>query len=198
MVEGTLGVGDTSEREGKFGASQGGSTMRLSIGPVLLIGAACMLGTGQAVVQTAGETGQRAITVKMLNSVIGELGVPLGTIVPIKATVVDGDGHHRKDDIGKVFLRVTEVNGRELADAPVIHFDCEPELSAPSQAKVGNAGHSDPSQLTHLKASVGKQFGLTVYETGRFRGMPMNDPNKKMIAAVGFGFTNYLVIVDQD
>src|ERR1700744_6062220 len=53
---------------------------------------------------------------------VGELGVPFGTVVEIRATIFAGSTLNTKGDDGVYLLRVTEVNGQPLSWTPLMRF----------------------------------------------------------------------------
>lgn len=139
-------------------------------------------------------------------SVIGALGIPLGTVAEIRASVVAGSETGTKQHDGSYLLRVTEIDGRPIAVAPVLEF------SVPSfvQVKLANddfglyelktgtkAGELDSVEIKKLqKGYVGKQVRLVVYETGGYSGIPSNLPKDVMAwSDRGFGFSTSLVVL---
>ncbi len=149
-----------------------------------------------------------ALTIADLNErqVIGQLGVPLGTVVEIKATVVAGDELRRKQYQSAYLLRVTEVDGRALESPPVMTFSVwgsargklarnDFELHKMKTGK--KVGSLNQEQVETLQQGyVGKQMRLVVYEIGRFAGIPKQLPNDVMPwADVGFGFSASLEVL---
>lgn len=138
--------------------------------------------------------------------VIGQLGVPLGTVVEIKGAVVSGDDLRKKLYQGAYLLRVTEVDGRALESPPVITFFV-PGFSGVKLAsnnrelyemKVGaTARELSTDQRERLRKNyVGKQMRLVVYEVGRYSGMPTKLPDDVLIwQDVGFGFRTSLNVL---
>ena len=63
-----------------------------------------------------------AVSVKQFGAknVIGRLGRPLGTVVRITGTCIDGDRTRRRADLGKTLLVVRTVNGTKLDDPLVV------------------------------------------------------------------------------
>lgn len=55
--------------------------------------------------------------------ILGDLGHPLGTIVTIEGEVADDSFRKRKADLGHTLLRIKSVNGSELKDEVVFHYD---------------------------------------------------------------------------
>ena len=138
--------------------------------------------------------------------VIGALGIPLGTVAEIRASVVAGSETGTKQHDGSYLLRVTEVDGRPIAAAPVLEFSIRPFV----QVKLANndfglyelktgtkAGELDSVEIRKLqKGCVGKQVRLVVYETGGYSGIPSNLPKDVMAwSDRGFGFSTSLVVL---
>ncbi len=131
---------------------------------------------------SAGEP--RAVSVSELNSgvaVIGELGVRLGTLVTIEATIVDGDELGSKMNWGSYLLKVTKVDGNPLNPAPMLHFyvfgsdvDIEPDHFSLYEMKTGKkTGELNDRQIRELnKGYVGRKVRLLAYEEGAFYGNP--------------------------
>ncbi|GMU81466.1 MAG: hypothetical protein AMXMBFR47_13370 [Planctomycetota bacterium] len=136
--------------------------------------------------------------------VIGELGIPLGTVAEIRARVVAGSGGKGIQDI--YLLRVTEVDGRSLAPAPVMEFRVpgfvRVNLASNNldlyELKTGSeAGTLNSSQIDELRRDyVGKVTRLVVYEVGKFSGIPNNlPPDAPVWQDRGFGFSTSLVVL---
>ena len=157
---------------------------------------------------TEDRTDAEPLTIADLNErqVIGQLGVPLGTVVEIKATVVAGDDLRKKLYQGAYLLRVTEVDGRGLESLPVMTFFV-PGFSSVKLArndfelhkmKTGKKVSSlNQEQIETLQQGyVGQQMRLVVYEIGRFAGIPKQLPNDVMSwADVGYGFSTSLYVL---
>lgn len=129
--------------------------------------------------QAADRDGGTMVTVTQLRTgkVVGELGVPLGTLAKIEAIVVSGDELKTKAASGKTFLRVTKVDARML-DAPVV-----------IAVEAGDAKLPKPGAGIHAIA----------YESGSFSGAPDGLFNHvEPFATEGFGFRNVIVVVKVD
>lgn len=65
-----------------------------------------------------------AVSVKQFGTktVIGHFGHPLGTVVRITGTCIDGDRTRRRADLGKTLLEVRTVNGKELEHPFIVPF----------------------------------------------------------------------------
>src|SRR5262245_31170519 len=59
---------------------------------------------------------------KEQDAVLGELTVPLGTVVTIEADVIDGSKYRAKALEGVLLLHVISVNGQKLQDSPELRF----------------------------------------------------------------------------
>lgn len=70
------------------------------------------------------EQTQANVSVKQFaaQKVIGHLGYPLGTVVRITGTCIEGDRTRRRADLGKILLEVRTVNGKELENPFVVPF----------------------------------------------------------------------------
>lgn len=163
----------------------------------------------------AGLTGLRAadnepksIPAESLNAiqVIGKLGVPLGKVATVRATVVDGDSLRTKADSGSYLLKITEVNGIKLDTQPIVDFALAPGSNvklangnfALYELKTGEEAKSLTSeQIEKLKKDyVGKSFLLQVYELGGFTGIPANMPKEVAVwQDTGFHFQTYLRVL---
>ena len=149
-----------------------------------------------------------SIPVEALNTiaVIGKLGIPLGEVATVRATIVDGDSLRTKADMGSYLLRITEVNGEKLESAPIIDFFLAPG----SRAELANdnfelhelrtgtkTGELAGPEIRKLKEGyVGQALRLQVYELGSFSGLPKNLPKEVMVwQDRGFHFRTYLRVL---
>lgn len=156
----------------------------------------------------ADEKKVKPITAESLNSipVIGKLGVPLGEIATVRATIVDGDSLRTKAIMGSFLLKITEVNGVELDSEPIIDFFLAPG----SRVKLANdnfelyelkngkkARKLTGSETKKLKENyVGKTLLLRVYELGSFSGIPKNLAQEQIVwQDCGFHFRTYLRVL---
>jgi hypothetical protein len=116
--------------------------------------------------------------------VVGTLGIPLGTVTEIRATIVSGDSKGYEDHYR---LRVTEVASHPLTRPMTIEF-CVPSFVSVNLARDHfelyemktdkKTGRLEDDQIAELeKGYVGKPVRLTVYETGGFFGIPANLPS---------------------
>jgi hypothetical protein len=101
--------------------------------------------------------------------IIGELGIPLGEVAAIRATVVDGNSTQMKEHQGEFLLRITSVNGTDLKTEPLMAFS----------SAIGTEVEGIDSIW------VGKSISLEAYEAGEFSGVPENLPDHWPIWAAG-------------
>ncbi|MEY3395329.1 MAG: hypothetical protein RL346_1565 [Verrucomicrobiota bacterium] len=137
--------------------------------------------------------------------VIGELGVPLGEVAAVQATIVDGDTLRTKEDSGTYRLKITKVNGVELDSQPIMEFslDHAPDVQLPdnhfSLYRLKNkqeANELSGDQIKELQAGyVGESVDLLVYETGGFSGMPDLPDDTDLWQARGYGFRTHLEVL---
>ena len=138
--------------------------------------------------------------------VIGQLGVPMGTVVEIEATVMAGHQTRLKALESAYLLCITHINGQPLSGPVVLEFGIPGFVSTALAAdtftlyekKHGEAAHSlDSAQIAELeKDYVGRPVRLLVYEVGEYSGMPMNLPNDvPPWQDLGFGFSTRLIIL---
>lgn len=169
---------------------------------------AAMIYAGCAYVANAEEKPGKSISAESLNtiSVIGKIGVPLGTVATVKATVVDGDSLQMKYYQGKYILKITEVNGVKLASEPVIEFSLARAVDVKLannnfelyEMKTGEKAKSlSEKQRENLKKDyVGSTILLQVYELGYYSGIPSKMPKEVEIwQDTGFRFSTYLRVL---
>lgn len=107
--------------------------------------------------------------------VVGDLGVPLGTLVTVEGEILPDDARRTKADLGKTLLRVRAVNGKPLP-TPVI------------------ATLRGDARVRSLKPAA--KVRMIAYESGGFAGAP--DGLFKHVPAfttVGFGFLTWIEVV---
>lgn len=119
--------------------------------------------------------------------IVGQLGVPLGTAVEIKAEVVSGDTTRRKALQGVYLLKVTHVDGNELASPPLMQYTVQGVgIEIPNNERVSffasprdeEAERIESARIAKLEKSyVGKVVRLVVYEGGCFGGIPERLPD---------------------
>jgi len=138
--------------------------------------------------------------------IVGTLGVPLGTVVEIRAVIVAGSETRMKEYQSSYLLRVSKVDGQPLSLPPLMKFSVPGFVSVKLvnddfdlyELKNGKkTGSLDSSQIEKLqKGYIGKQVRLAVYETGGYSGIPANLPSDVPIwQDHGFGFYTSLVIL---
>lgn len=160
-----------------------------------------------AIESHADEKDAKSISAESLNtiSVIGKLGIPLGEVTTVRATIVDGDSLRTKADMGSYLLRITEVNGVKLDAEPILDFLLAPgspvklandNFELYEQKTGGKTGKLTGAETKKLKEGyVGRTFSLQVYEEGSFSGIPKKLPRELMWQDRGFHFRTYLRIL---
>jgi hypothetical protein len=159
------------------------------------------------------ESVETPITLEELHrrQLLGQLGLPLGTVATIDAVVTSGDETRAKVYQGLYLLTVTHVNGKPLEKPPLMRFAVD------SLSSTVNLPHDRPpllfgakqdgenpaaSQKEIEKEYVGKTHRLVVYEKGCYAGIPDNLPGDVPLAgAAGFGFgfsTSLVVLAERD
>jgi len=159
-------------------------------------------------VARADDQAPKSISVESLDTipVIGMIGVPLGKVATVRATVVDGESLGMKASQGHYLLKITEVDGTKLNSEPIIRFSLAPgsEVQLASnnfelyELKTGKKAESltDEQMVAFKKDYVGRSLLLQVYELGGFSGIPKNMPKEVMIwQDRGFGFRTYLRVL---
>ncbi|MES2792392.1 MAG: hypothetical protein V4719_22435 [Planctomycetota bacterium] len=148
-----------------------------------------------------------SITSESLNSrdVIGRLGLPLGDVTEIVATVVSGDSTRLKANAGQYLLRVHSVGGKELKPPLLMNFHVvigsDAQLASDDFAlyklkKGEETGSLESGQIKELeKGYVDSKVKLLVYETGSYEGFPKGNPFG--VAGRAFHFGTYLDILVQ-
>ena len=117
-------------------------------------------------------------------TVIGRLGLPMGTVTTIKAVVVDGSETGSKADQSSYLLKVSSVGGKELTNPVVIHFWDRTDMI--KNCDEGETRRNVP----------GRSLCLLAYEDGGFRGEPRHLPkNFPARQDTGFSFQTHLAIV---
>lgn len=151
------------------------------------------------------------ITIDQLRSmkVIGDLGVPLGTFVQIKAEIIDGDSFGTKGYSGEFLLKILSVNDKAMSRQLMMSF--YPSVSAHKlpvandhfslyKLKYGKeASQLTRSQIEELKKDyVGKEFEFLAYETGRFSGTPNGLTDLSLLwQDTSFRFHSYISVLKE-
>ena len=148
-----------------------------------------------------------SITADSLNrrDVVGVLGLPLGQVTEISATVVSGNSTRRKADSGTYLLDVLTVNGKKLPNSRLIHFNVAPgshaqlahDTFALFELKTGKKpGRIGSTEVKEIELGyVDTTVRLSVYETGGYAGIPAN--SKLGTAGTAFSFRTHLEILEQ-
>ena len=138
--------------------------------------------------------------------IVGELGIPLGTVAEIEAVVVN-DSEKEEPMFGYFLLSVEKVNGTLLPKPKLLRF------SAPFTEAMVFATHEDLRQRllkstatrgkvtetevqTQVHKYVGTRLKLVAYERGRFDGAPRHFPDGVIpFQGTVFGYESELVIL---
>jgi hypothetical protein len=129
-----------------------------------------------------GKQAVESISLKDLNThpVIGELGIPMGEVATVRASVVDGNSTRMKEHQDEFLLRITSVNGKDLVTAPLMPF----------ASAIGTEVEGIDSMW------VGKSITLEAYEAGEFSGVPEHLPDHWPIwAGGGYSLRTHLNIL---
>lgn len=138
--------------------------------------------------------------------VVGLLGLPLGTVTDIHASVIAGSELGRKAYEGSYLLRVTDVAGHPLRTPVNLEFNVPgfSNVKLPSntfelyQMKTGTrADELDSKEIADLQRGyVGTTRHLLVYETGGYSGIPSNlPPDAPVWQDHAFMFSTSLVVL---
>jgi len=138
--------------------------------------------------------------------IIGQLGVPLGTVVKIDATVVAGRFIQSKEFMGEYLLKVTKVASNSVPNPPICQFQTHSwaEVKIASDVfslyelkKGKKAGGLSDSQIAELERGyVGHAYRLLAYEEGVYSGVPADLPAGYPIwQGHQFGFRTHLIVL---
>lgn len=142
--------------------------------------------------ETAKET-SKTITVEELGNlqVIGKLGIPLGKLVEMRATVTASSGK----DYTRYYLKVTVVDGKPIKEPVVMRFQSKEEDIPETSFDLYKRKHGkSTSRLTDEelqsleKGYVGSEVKFSAYETGAFQGLPEGLPKSKIWQGTRFQF----------
>ena len=173
--------------------------------PILLACSLCFL---TSLLQAQTETKQKPVTTAELNqrSLVGKLGIPLGTATEIEAEIVSWRSLRFKKYQSAYLLKITHVAGRKIDKSITVEFNIPGFASVElandtfSLYELRNGkktGKLDSSQIDDLENGyVGKSVRLVVYESGGFSGRPNNLPKDVPLwQDTGFHFSTYLYVV---
>jgi len=147
-------------------------------------------------------------------TVVGKLGVPLGQVVEIQATIVAGSELRSKAHVSQYFLQVTHVERKKLKKAPLLEFS-SPRIFGVKIASNHNdlvkmktgkvSGGISSEKINKLeKGYIGKSLRLVAYESGCFSGIPnhISDTAREGLSKSfpwwqdrGFGFSTSLTVL---
>ena len=157
--------------------------------------------------------GQKLVDYRSLGRdvvIVGQLGVPLGTVVQVDATIVAGRTLASKDLMAEYLLKVTQVGSSSVSNAPNCRFQTHSwgevkiapdEFSLYELKKGKKTGSLSDSQVAELERGyVGRLYRLLVYEegvyTGVYTGIPRDLPTDYPIwQDHSFGFSTHLVVL---
>lgn len=151
--------------------------------------------------EAAKET-PKTITVDELNSlrVIGKLGIPLGKVVEMQATVVVGGGK----DSSRYYLKVTAVAGKPLKEPVVMRFrSLSEDIPASSfdlyKGRNGKIAESLTEEVLKPleKDYVGSEVTFSAYEGGAFTGIPEGLPDPGTWQGFSFQFVPEITVISK-
>lgn len=111
------------------------------------------------------------------DGVTGLLGRPLGTMVTVSGVAVPNAPRRKADASGALLLRITAVDGQPLAKPVQFPFRKAHEI------------------VDVPEPVIGKEFTYRGYETGGFRGVPLNYGAPWQ--AMGFDFTEEFLVLPE-
>ena len=136
-------------------------------------------------------------------TVIGKIGLPMGTVAKINAVIINGAETGCKGDCGSYLLKVLSVGGNTLTNSVLMSF-------MDSTGKIPNEAFGRAKQVFGKKVEsltdadidkinrnfVGRSLWLLAYENGEFSGQPNALPADFPIPQdIGFSFQTQLTIV---
>lgn len=155
----------------------------------------------------------RPITVAEIyeRTIIGHLGISLGTVAEIETEVVAGRELRSKYYSNRYLLRIHKVDDQTLERPVMMVFSVFPAVNTTNIGLARNsfelhrlktdkkARSLNTEQITELeKGYVGKRMRFYAYETGRFDGLPHNlPPTVNIWQDRGFGFHTHLIVLDR-
>jgi hypothetical protein len=155
-------------------------------------------------------TAREQIYYRSLNTdvdIVGALGVPIGTVTEIEATIVAGRTLGTKFYQGSYLLKVAKVGSDPLTDQPISPFFSHSwdRVDLPRNRfelyelktgrKTGTLTSEDIEQVE--RDYVGRSYRLLVYELGGFSGVPGGLPRDYPVWQDdrGYGFHTQLVVL---
>lgn len=155
------------------------------------------------------ESVETPITLEELHrrQLLGQLGLPLGTVATIDAVVTSGDETRVKAHQGLYLLTVTHVNGKPLEKPPLMRFAVDSLFTTPNLPHLKQSllfgankegGNTAASQKEIEKEYVAKTRRLVVYESGGYAGIPDNLAKGVPLAGAAgfkFGFSTSLTVL---
>jgi len=151
----------------------------------------------------AKDPSAKVITAKELAgaTVLGALGEPLGVVMTLEGTIVDGASLHDKRHQGSYLLRVDSVAGHPVEQPVVMDFSGPLPNNdfALYEWKTGKkTGTLDEAQIADLKVGyVSMRVVVYGYETGGFGGVPKCLPRDEIWQDTNFGFHTSLVVLQR-
>lgn len=137
--------------------------------------------------------------------VTGLLGLKLGTVTRVSATVISGAELRTKAADGKYLLRVSHVGGSELKESIIVNFHvasfANVKLASNHfdlyELKNGKRARSlQSSQIKKLEENyVGNRVELVVFEEGQFSGLPKGLPAEDQWSDSVFHFSTFLTVL---
>jgi len=139
-------------------------------------------------------------------AIIGQSGVPLGTVVQIDATIVAGRSLGWKDLASEYLLKVSKVGSSSVSNPPTCQFRTHswgevklaPDAFSLYEVKKGKkTGSLSDSQIAELERGyVGQAYLLVVYEEGVYSGIPRDLPKDYPVwQDRPFGFRTHLIVL---
>lgn len=152
---------------------------------------------------------QKPVDYRTLGSdvvILGQLGVPLGTVTQIDATIVAGRTISSKDFMAEYLLKVTKVGPNSVSNPPTCRFQTHswaevklaPDEFSLYELKTGKkTGSLSEVQVAELQRGyVGRGYRLLVYEEGVYTGIPRDLPKDyPMWQGHAFDFRTHLIVL---
>ena|SRR5579884_3160111 len=152
--------------------------MRIAMWPMLVLLVAGLFGSMVAKMRAAQSEPVLRLKEVRERGIEGTLGRPLGTVVEVSGSVVANTSRQKADAGEPFFLRIVEMDGRELA-TPISFSSTDMPLV---------------DEAPELK--VGDRFRCVGYESGTFRGTPADVfKHTEPSATLPFHFAVHFVVV---